>query len=69
MARGGKREGAGRKPTGEPRLVAVTVRLPAEYVAWARERSLHGNVSEGLRQLLDELDQLQGAARADGDLR
>lgn len=62
MARGGKREGAGRPPSGEPRLQLVAVRLPAEYVQWARTEG-RGNVSEGLRRLLEELDQRQGAER------
>ena len=40
----------------------VTVHLPRDYVAWARLEG-HGNVAEGLRRLLDELDQRQGGDR------
>jgi Arc/MetJ-type ribon-helix-helix transcriptional regulator len=42
-------------------MVRVTVTLPPEYVAWAREVGQGGNVSDGLRRLLDDLDQRQGA--------
>jgi hypothetical protein len=60
---GGRRAGAGRKPlpAGE-KLQAATVRLPGEYLSWAKWQG-KGNVSEGLRQLLEELDQRQGADR------
>lgn len=48
-------------------LQRVTVTLPRAYVKWARAEG-DGNVSEGLRRLLEELDQLLGeraaAARA-----
>ncbi len=56
---------AGGRPTlieGE-RLQRVTVTLPAELVAWARTEG-RGNLSAGLRQLLEELDQRQGADHA-----
>jgi hypothetical protein len=43
-------------------LQRVTVTLPAEYIAWARAEG-RGNVSAGLRVLLEELDQRQGAER------
>lgn len=59
--RGGKRVGAGRRPlVGDVPLQRLTVSLPAEYVTWARDEGA-GNVSEGLRRLLEELDQRQGA--------
>jgi Arc/MetJ-type ribon-helix-helix transcriptional regulator len=41
----------------------VTVYLPREYVDWAREAG-RGNVAEGLRRLLEELDQRQGTEAA-----
>jgi hypothetical protein len=41
-------------------MVRLTVTLPPEYVAWAREVGKGGNVSAGLRWLLEELDQRQG---------
>jgi hypothetical protein len=44
--------------SGEP-LRRVTVTLPPEYITWAKAEG-HGNVSEGLRRLLDDLDQRQG---------
>jgi hypothetical protein len=37
-------------------MLRITVRLPFGYVAWAREKG-HGNVSEGLRLLLEQLDE------------
>ncbi len=55
------RSGAGRPLVGDVRMVRVTVTLPPEYVAWAREVGQGGNVSDGLRRLLDDLDQRQGA--------
>lgn len=61
--KGGKREGAGRPSIIEgERLQRVTVMLPASYVEWARSMSIRGNVSEGLRRLLEELDQIKGLA-------
>lgn len=35
---GGRRKGAGRKPTGGRRKVPVTVRLPQHIVSWLREQ-------------------------------
>jgi hypothetical protein len=55
------RSGAGRPLLLDAPLVRVTVTLPSEYVEWAREVGKRGNVSAGLRSLLDELDQRQGA--------
>jgi len=57
---GGKREGAGRPPLVDwfP-LVKITVRLPKEYVDWALEEG-NGRLAEGLRLLLEELDQRRG---------
>jgi hypothetical protein len=46
----------------------VTVYLPREYVRWAREAG-NGNVAEGLRRLLEELDQRQGAEAAEAAAR
>jgi hypothetical protein len=40
-----------------------TVTLPPDYWAWARQAG-GGNASEGLRLLLEELDQRQGAEAA-----
>lgn len=60
--RGGKREGAGRRPIGDDPMQRVTVYLPRDYVDWARTEG-GGNVAEGLRRLLEELDQRQGAER------
>ena len=63
--RGGAREGAGRPAIYEGEsMERVTVRLAADYIAWARQEG-RGNVSEGLRRLLEELDQLRGA-RSEG---
>ncbi len=54
------RSGAGRPLVGDAPMVRLTVTLPPEYVAWAREVGKGGNVSAGLRWLLEELDQRQG---------
>jgi hypothetical protein len=61
--RGGKREGAGRRPIGDGPMQRVTVYLPRAYVDWARVEG-NGNVAEGLRRLLEELDERQGADAA-----
>jgi hypothetical protein len=64
MGKGGKRAGAGRPAwlSKDEKLVRVTVMLPPAYVEWAKsESSDRLNVSEGLRNLLGELDQLKGA--------
>lgn len=59
-------------PGGRPRLDQamqrrVTLTVPEEYLAWMRD-SGGGNASEGLRRLLEELDQRQGAeAQAERD--
>lgn len=49
--RGGKREGAGRPPSSNP-LLRVSLRLSAAHLARLRELG-GGNVSEGVRRLLD----------------
>ena len=60
---GGKRDGAGRRPIYEGgRLQRVTVTLPREYIEWAESEGRGKGVSAGLRRLLDELDQRQGAS-------
>ena len=46
---------------GELGLLGVT--LPEEYLAWARIEG-NGNVSAGLRRLLEELDQITGLGQA-----
>jgi hypothetical protein len=57
------KEGAGKHPGGRPPLIEgqtlerVTVTLPRELVEWAK-REGDGNLSLGLRRLLEELDQL-----------
>ena len=61
--RGGKREGAGRPPVVEgQRLMRATFTLPRELYEWCW-REGDGNASQGLRRLLEELDERQGADR------
>ncbi len=57
---GGRRPGAGRPVLGDGPMARLTVTLPVAYVDWAREVGKGGNVSAGLRRLLEELDQRQG---------
>lgn len=55
--RGGKREGAGRKPLpASERLQPVTVWLMPEQIEWIRKR---GEVSEFLRQCVEEMMSLR----------
>ena len=59
--RGGKREGAGRPPVVEGQVMwRVTIRLPQDLLEWIR-REGDGNVSLGLRRVLEELDERRGA--------
>jgi len=53
MAKGGVREGAGRKPTGEVAMEKVRVSLPPEMTDYA-EKQGDGNVSAGLRKIITE---------------
>lgn len=64
MGKGGKRAGAGRPVDPDVgALIKVTVRLPAVYVDWAYSDG-DGNVSRGLRRILEEYDQLLGTMKA-----
>lgn len=67
----GRRDrGAGGRPPlieGET-LRRATVTLPAAYLEWARTEG-GGNVSEGLRRLLEDLDGRWGAERLAGERR
>lgn len=49
--RGGKRQGAGRKPLGPEPLVRVDVRLLPEEIEYARSRG-DGNLSAGVRAIV-----------------
>lgn len=54
MPRGGKREGAGRKPSGEARYLSISLTLDDHHLVLIEsigEKSL----SAGLRKLLDEV--------------
>lgn len=53
MPRGGKREGAGRKPVAPDGTVRTTVTLPPSVVDVLRDAG-GGNVSEGVRALVAE---------------
>jgi len=62
-------EGRGKHPGGRPtliegeRLMRATVTIPRDLYEWCW-REGDGNVSRGLRRLLEELDQRQGAEAA-----
>jgi hypothetical protein len=49
---GGKRHGAGRKPTGDRPFVRVTISLDPQHIA-ALATHGEGNVSEGVRRLVE----------------
>jgi hypothetical protein len=59
IGHGGRRSGAGRPPIDTLTMQRVTVTLPDWAVTWARGEG-RGNLSAGLRRLLEELDQRQG---------
>ncbi len=52
MARGGRREGAGRPSLYTEPLIRRTVTLPASYIVQL-ERLGNGNLSEGIRYLVE----------------
>lgn len=52
MARGGKREGAGRKPSG-PDTVAVNWRVSESAKNWIKNKAIEDNISIGA--VVDEL--------------
>jgi hypothetical protein len=56
---GGKREGAGRKPIGAARMVAVTVTLPADLIE-KLEQLGEGNLSAGIREAVRQFDERSG---------
>lgn len=51
---GGKREGAGRKPSGSPPMLRKNVTLPADVVARLEELG-KGNLSAGIREAVRRL--------------
>ena len=66
----GEQKGKKHRPgAGRPRLVEgqsverATITLPPELMAWARAEG-KGNLSAGLRRLLEDLDQLLGERAA-----
>jgi hypothetical protein len=65
---GGRREGAGRKPTGDEALVRMTVLLRPDQAALLRRVSAGGicSASQAVRDALDEtdLERLAGASDA-----
>lgn len=54
MPRGGKREGAGRKPSGDSPFVSISLMLRQDQV-YLLEEVGEGNISKGARQCIDEL--------------
>lgn len=50
MPKGGKREGAGRKPLGPENMTRISVALPTDLAAWVRTRP--GGASAFVRGML-----------------